>query len=116
MAEGVTTLEVKSGYGLDLDTERRMLEVARALGRELAASRSETTFLGLHALPPEYRERRRDFVAAVSGPWLESLAAAGLVDAVDAFCENIAFSLAETEIFLRAARTGDCGRMCMRDS
>jgi imidazolonepropionase len=91
MAEGVTTLEVKSGYGLDLATERRMLEVARALSRELPLS-IETTFLGLHALPAEYRERRGEYVAAVCGPWLESLAAAGLVDAVDAFCENIAFT------------------------
>jgi len=103
MSEGVTTIEVKSGYGLDLATEQRMLEAARALGRELPLS-IKTTYLGLHALPPEYRERRARFVAEVCGPWLESLAAAGLVDAVDAFCENIAFSLAETEQFLRAAR------------
>jgi imidazolonepropionase len=103
MSEGVTTLEVKSGYGLDLDTERRMLEVARRLGRELPVS-VKTTFLGLHALPPEYRDRRGAFVAAVSGPWLDRLASAGLIDAVDAFCENIAFTLEETEVFLRAAR------------
>ena len=102
MSEGVTTIEVKSGYGLELATERRMLEAARALGRELPVSIT-TTYLGLHALPNEFRERR-DFVAQASGPWLEELAAAGLVDAVDAFCENIAFSLAETEQFLRAAR------------
>jgi imidazolonepropionase len=104
MSEGVTTIEVKSGYGLDLATERHMLEVARALERELPVS-IKTTYLGLHALPEEFRKSRRDFVALASGPWLESLAAAGLVDAVDAFCENIAFSLAETEQFLRAART-----------
>jgi len=103
MAEGVTTIEVKSGYGLDLATERRLLEVARALERALPVS-VKTTYLGLHALPREFREDRRDFVARASGPWLETLAAAGLVDAVDAFCENIAFSLAETEQFLRAAR------------
>ncbi len=103
MAEGVTTIEVKSGYGLDLAAERRMLEVARALGRDLPVS-IETTFLGLHALPVEFRDRRQDYVAAVSGPWLESLAAAGLVDAIDAFCENIAFSLEETEVFLAAAQ------------
>jgi imidazolonepropionase len=103
MSEGVTTIEVKSGYGLDLATEQRMLEAARALGRELPLS-VQTTYLGLHALPLEYRERRAEFVAEVCGPWLESLAAAGLVDAVDAFCENIAFSLAETEQFLHAAR------------
>jgi len=103
MSEGVTTIEVKSGYGLDLATERRMLVAARALERELPVSIA-TTYLGLHALPQEFRDRRREYVAEVSGPWLESLAAAGLVDAVDAFCENIAFSLAETESFLSAAR------------
>lgn len=103
MSEGVTTLEVKSGYGLDLDTERRMLEAARALGRDLPVS-IRTTFLGLHALPAEFRDRRGAYVAQVCGPWLDGLAAAGLVDAVDAFCENIAFTLAETETFLRAAR------------
>ena len=103
MSEGVTTIEVKSGYGLELPTERRMLETARQLERTLPVS-IKTTFLGLHSLPPEYRERREEFVRQASGPWLESLAAAGLVDAVDAFCENIAFSLAETETFLRAAR------------
>lgn len=103
MAEGVTTIEIKSGYGLDLETERRMLEVARALGRDLEVS-VETTYLGLHALPREYRDRRQDFVAAASGAWLESLAAEGLIDAVDAFCENIAFTLDETATFLGAAR------------
>jgi imidazolonepropionase len=103
MSEGVTTIEVKSGYGLDFATERRMLEVARALGRDLAVS-IRTTYLGLHAIPAEYRDQRAAFVAEASGPWLAALAAAGLIDAVDAFCENIAFSLAETETFLRAAK------------
>jgi imidazolonepropionase len=102
MAEGVTTLEVKSGYGLDLATERRMLEVARSLERDLPLSIA-TTFLGLHALPAEYRERRAEYVALVCGPWLEALASAGLVDAVDAFCENIAFTTEETGEFLEAA-------------
>ncbi len=103
MSEGVTTIEVKSGYGLDLATERRMLEAARALEDTLPVS-IKTTYLGLHALPAEYRDDRRRFVAQVSGPWLESLAAAGLVDAVDAFCEDIAFTLDETETFLSAAK------------
>jgi len=103
MAEGVTTIEIKSGYGLDLATERRMLEAGRMLGRTLPVS-IRTTYLGLHALPPEYRGDRQRFVAQASGPWLESLSAAGLVDAVDAFCENIAFTLDETETFLAAAR------------
>jgi imidazolonepropionase len=103
MSEGVTTIEVKSGYGLELDAERRLLEVARDLGMELPVT-IKKTFLGLHALPPEFAADRGAFVDKVCGPWLESLAAAGLVDAVDAFCENIAFSLAETERLLRAAR------------
>ena len=103
MAEGVTTIEVKSGYGLELATERRLLEVARDLGTELPVSIAKT-FLGLHALPREFAANRQDFVNLVSGPWLESLVAAGLVDAVDAFCESIAFSLAETERLLRAAK------------
>jgi imidazolonepropionase len=103
MSEGVTTIEVKSGYGLELDAERRLLEVARELGKELPVS-IKKTFLGLHSLPPEYAGRRQEFVSQVSGPWLESLVAAGLVDAVDAFCENIAFSLTETERLLEAAK------------
>jgi imidazolonepropionase len=103
MSEGVTTLEVKSGYGLELGTERRLLEVARELGKRLRLS-VRTTYLGLHALPQEYATDRAGFVDRASGPWLEALATAGLVDAVDAFCETIAFTLAETERFLRAAQ------------
>ncbi len=102
MAEGVTTIEIKSGYGLELAAERRMLQVARDLGTELPVS-IKKTFLGLHALPPEFAAARRDFVDRVSGPWLESLVAADLVDAVDAFCEGIAFSVPEAEEFIRAA-------------
>jgi len=104
MSEGVTTIEVKSGYGLELATEKRLLEVARDLADELPVS-IKTTYLGLHALPPEFRADPGRFVDLVSGPWLETLAAAGMVDAVDAFCENIAFTLAETEQFLRAAES-----------
>lgn len=102
-SEGVTTLEVKSGYGLELGTERRLLEVARELGRRLPVS-IRTTYLGLHALPQEFRDNRAGFVDLATGPWLETLAGDGLVDAVDAFCETIAFDLAETEQLLRAAR------------
>jgi imidazolonepropionase len=102
MAEGVTTIEVKSGYGLDLASERRMLEVARALECALPLS-IRTTFLGLHALPEEYRQDRSAYVDLVCGPWLTALHGAGLVDAVDAFCETIAFSPAETERLLAAA-------------
>ena len=103
MAEGVTTIEIKSGYGLELAAERRILEVARQLGENLPIS-VKKTFLGLHSLPPEFAARRRRFVDEVSGPWLAALAADGLVDAVDSFCETIAFSVAETEQFLRAAK------------
>jgi imidazolonepropionase len=103
MSEGVTTLEIKSGYGLDLDVERRLLTVARELGRRLPLS-VKTTYLALHALPQECRADRAGFVARACGPWLEALAGAGLVDAVDAFCESIAFTLAETEQLLRAAQ------------
>ncbi len=103
MAEGVTTIEVKSGYGLELAAERRLLEVARDLGTELPVS-IKKTFLGLHALPREFAADRQEFVNQVCGPWLESLAAADLVDAVDAFCENIAFTVAETEQLLQSAK------------
>jgi imidazolonepropionase len=104
MSEGVTTIEVKSGYGLELAAERAMLETVRELGRRLPVS-VKSTYLALHALPLEFRDDRAAFVALASGPWLESLVGAGLVDAVDAFCENIAFTLAETEQLLRAARS-----------
>ena len=101
--EGVTTVEIKSGYGLDLDTEARMLSVAREIATRVPIA-VRTTFLGLHALPREFAQDRQDFVDRVSGPWLEAIAAAGLADAVDGFCESIGFSVAETTQFLRAAR------------
>jgi imidazolonepropionase len=103
MAEGITTVEVKSGYGLELGAERRLLEVARDLGEAQPVS-IQKTFLGLHSLPPEYAADRAAYVREVSGPWLTSLAEAGLVDAVDAFCEGIAFSISEAEQLLRAAQ------------
>ncbi len=106
LADGVTTLEIKSGYGLALDTERRMLRVARRIGRELGIS-VRTSFLGLHALPPEYKDRRDDYVTLVCDDMLPALAAEGLVDAVDAFCEGIGFSHAETQrLFERAKQLG----------
>jgi imidazolonepropionase len=103
LADGVTTLEIKSGYGLDLDSERRMLRVARRLGRELGIS-VRTSFLGLHALPPEYRDRRDAYVSLVCDTMLPTLAAEGLVDAVDAFCENIGFSREETRRVFECAK------------
>jgi imidazolonepropionase len=106
MADGVTTLEIKSGYGLELDTERRMLRVARRLGKALGIT-VRTSFLGLHALPPEYRDNREGYVSLVCDEMLPALAADGLVDAVDAFCENIGFTLEETRrVFDRATQLG----------
>lgn len=106
LADGVTTLEIKSGYGLDLESERRMLRVARRIGETLGVT-VRTSFLGLHALPPEYKERRDDYVALICDEVLPALAAEGLVDAVDAFCENIGFTLAETRrVFERARSLG----------
>jgi len=102
LADGVTTLEIKSGYGLELDSERRMLRVARRLGRELGIT-VRTSFLGLHALPPEYRKRRDDYVTLVCNEMLPTLAAEGLVDAVDAFCEGIGFNPGETRRMFECA-------------
>ena len=102
-AEGVTTVEIKSGYGLELDAEARMLRLARDIAARVPLS-VRTTFLGLHALPREFAQDRKGFVDRVSGPWLDAIAAAGLADAVDAFCESIGFSARETEQFLLAAQ------------
>ena len=102
MGEGVTTLEVKSGYGLTLADEARCLGVARRLGRELALT-VRTTFLGAHALPPEFDGRADDYIDAVCA-WLPALQAQGLVDAVDAFCERIGFTPAQTRRVFDAAR------------
>ena len=85
LADGVTTLEIKSGYGLETASERRMLRVARRLGESLGID-VRTTFLGLHALPLEYKDDRAAYVAMVCDEMLPTLAAEGLVDAVDAFC------------------------------
>ena len=95
LAEGVTTLEIKSGYGLALDAEERMLRAARRIG-ELLPVRVVTTFLGAHALPPEFAGRPDDYITDVCDVMLPALAAQGLVDAVDAFCERIGFTNAQT--------------------
>lgn len=102
IAEGVTTLEIKSGYGLALEHERKALRVARALGRAQPID-VRTTFLGAHAVPPEFAGRADDYVDEVIR-MLPVLHAEGLVDAVDAFCERIAFSTAQTERVFEAAR------------
>ncbi|MFT5328980.1 MAG: imidazolonepropionase [Parasphingorhabdus sp.] len=103
IAEGVTTVEIKSGYGLELATERRMLQVARSLGEACGVNVS-TTFLGAHAVPPEYAGRADDYIDLVINEMLPQLAAEGLVDAVDAFCEGIGFTPDQTERVFAAAR------------
>ena len=102
MSEGVTTLEIKSGYGLAMEHERKTLAVARELGQTQPLS-VRTTFLGAHATPPEFAGRTDDYVDEVLR-MLPLLHAQGLVDAVDAFCERIAFSTAQTERIFAAAR------------
>lgn len=103
IAEGVTTLEIKSGYGLALDAEERMLRAARRIG-ELLPVRVVTTFLGAHALPPEFAGRPDDYITDVCDVMLPALAAQGLVDAVDAFCERIGFTNAQTARVFEKAR------------
>jgi imidazolonepropionase len=106
LAEGVTTLEIKSGYGLDLETEAKMLRVARRVGKLLPVDVC-TTFLGAHALPPEYAGRADDYIDMLCSEMLPALAAQGLVDAVDAFCERIGFSHDQTaRVFDVAQRLG----------
>jgi imidazolonepropionase len=102
MREGVTTLEIKSGYGLSLEAEARSLRVARTIGRTLPVD-VRTTFLGAHAVPPEYAGRADDYIAAVC-EWLPVLHREGMVDAVDAFCETIGFTPAQTRRVFDAAR------------
>lgn len=101
--DGVTTLEIKSGYGLDYDNERKMLRVARRIGDELGIT-VRTTFLGAHALPPEYAGRADDYIDAVC-EWLPRLHCAGLVDAVDVFCEGIGFSPAQARRVFEVAHS-----------
>ena len=106
LAEGVTTIEIKSGYGLDLHTERKMLRVARRLGASYPVT-VYTTFLGAHALPPEYQGRADDYIRLVCDQMLPALHAEGLIDAVDVFCENIGFSVAQSEqVFIAAGKLG----------
>lgn len=96
LKEGVTTVEIKSGYGLDLETEVKMLKVARLLGEHHPAT-IKTTFLGAHALPPEYKDDADGYIDLVCNEMLPEVARLGLADAVDAFCEGIGFSLAQTQ-------------------
>ena len=101
LRDGVTTLEIKSGYGLDFDNERKMLRVARQLGEHFGID-VRTTYLAAHALPPEFANDADGYIDAAIG-WLPRLHAQGLVDAVDAFCEGIGFSPAQTRRMFEAA-------------
>jgi len=106
IGEGVTTIEVKSGYGLDLANERKSLRAARRLG-EARPVTVRTTFLGAHALPPEAGGDKTGYIAAVAATMLPALAGEGLIDAVDGFCEGIAFSPREiARVFDAAAALG----------
>jgi imidazolonepropionase len=106
MAEGVTAVEIKSGYGLDCDNEIKMLRVAKQLGEEYNL-RVQKTFLAAHALPPEYSGRADDYIQAVCEDMLPGAHAEGLVDAVDAFIESVGFSVPQAErVFEVAAELG----------
>lgn len=102
-ADGVTTVEIKSGYGLTLDSELRMLQVARRIG-ERSGMQVRTSFLGAHALPAEYAGRADDYIDALCQQWLPRIAESGLADAVDAYCEGIGFSPAQVDRLFAAAR------------
>ena len=104
--EGVTTVEIKSGYGLETAAEMKQLAAARTLGGKLPVH-VETTFLGAHALPPEYSGKQGDYIDLVIEEMLPAVADSGTADAVDAFCENIGFTAAETEAVFTAARARD---------
>src|SRR5579872_2033624 len=104
LAEGVTTVEIKSGYGLTLQDEAKMLRVARSLAHALPVTIA-TTLLAAHALPPEYAGRADAYIDDIATQWLPRLHAEGLVDAVDIFCESIGFSVEQADrLFDAAAR------------
>jgi len=102
LAEGVTTVEIKSGYGLDLENELKQLRVARRLGENLPVT-VRTTFLGAHAVPPEFKDRAADYIDTVVA-MMPAVAASGLADAVDGFCEGIGFTAGQTAQVFEAAR------------
>ena len=106
LAEGISTIEIKSGYGLAIETELKMLRVARRLAM-LRPVRIVTSYLAAHATPAEYKGRNADYITDVVLPGLEKAHAEGLVDAVDGFCEGIAFSVEEiTRVFEKARQLG----------
>ncbi len=102
LSEGVTTVEIKSGYGLDLEQELKQLKVARALGDAYPVT-VKTSFLGAHALPPEYQGRQGDYIDLVCS-MMPAVAESGLADAVDGFCETIGFTAEETTRVFEAAQ------------
>lgn len=120
LAEGVTTVEIKSGYGLDTANEIKMLRVARELGEKFPVT-VRTTFLGAHTLPPEYQQRADAYIDLICNEMLPTIAAEKLADAVDVFCERIAFTPQQTEkvfqhaqqlslpIKIHAEQLSDCG-------
>jgi len=101
--DGVACVEIKSGYGLDFDSERKMLRVARRLGAETGMT-VKTTYLAAHALPPEYTGRADDYIEAVCS-WMPILQTEGLIDAVDVFCEGIGFSPSQSRRLFESARS-----------
>jgi imidazolonepropionase len=106
VAEGVTTIEIKSGYGLDKDNELKILRVARALGKRLSIN-VRTTLLAAHAVPPEFEGRPDDYINNVCDEILPAAHAEGLVDAVDAYCDNVGFTAAQVErVFVKAKELG----------
>jgi imidazolonepropionase len=106
VAEGVTTLEIKSGYGLDKDNELKILRVARALGKRLSIN-VRTTLLAAHAVPPEFKDRPDDYINSVCDEILPAAHAEGLADAVDAYCDNVGFTATQVErVFVKAKELG----------
>ncbi|MBS5839692.1 MULTISPECIES: imidazolonepropionase [Pseudomonas] len=103
LRDGVTSVEIKSGYGLSLESERKILRVIRRLGDTLPVT-VRSTCLAAHALPPEYKDRADDYIDLICNDMLPALAAEGLVDAVDAFCEYLAFSPAQVERVFKVAQ------------
>ncbi|MGQ8919726.1 imidazolonepropionase [Pseudomonas lundensis] len=103
LRDGVTSVEIKSGYGLSLESERKILRVIRRLGDTLPVTVCSTC-LAAHALPPEYKDRADDYIDLICNEMLPALAAEGLVDAVDAFCEYLAFSPAQVERVFKVAQ------------
>lgn len=106
LAEGVSLIEIKSGYGLDLDTELNMLRAARSI-EQLREVRVRTSFLGAHAIPASHKDKADEYIDDICLPTLEAAHAEGLVDAVDGFCEGIAFTPAQIErVFKKASQLG----------